>query len=235
MCQQRRRHPRRRAQEAAVQRVGIGCLDRFAQFRCVAGQDRPDQRPPSIAQRHLLLVLLRIPGRQPGSSRSGAHMSSRQVIPASIMTPRQASAAVMVATGVVFCHVTICVAGIRVLRGRRVPGHLLLLPARPGSDDRGPQERDSTGGWRSARRCRGCSSPVSSSPPATHPAAGGHGRQSPPRGRAPRRDRPGSSRGHRVLPDQDSAAGQAQTRLPAGPTPGPMPLPFQCVRADRGA
>jgi hypothetical protein len=34
-------------------------------------------------------------------------MSSRQVIPASIMTPRQASAAVMVATGVVFCHVTI--------------------------------------------------------------------------------------------------------------------------------
>ena len=76
MCQQRRRHPRRRAQEAATQCVGIGCLDRFAQFRCVARQDWPDQHPPSIAQRHLLLALARIPWRQPGGSRFGAHLSS---------------------------------------------------------------------------------------------------------------------------------------------------------------
>jgi len=32
-----------------------------------------------------------------------------------------------------------------------------------------------------------------------------------------------------------SPLGQARARLPAGPTPGPTPLPFQCVRTDRRA
>jgi hypothetical protein len=126
------------------------------------------------------------------------------------------------------------VAGIWVLRGRRVPGYLLLLPARPGSDDRGPQERDSTAGafgtalprvfisdvfLFSSHAPRGwrTRSPVTIARPGAKTGSAGEF------SRPPRTTGPGFRRG------------AGATRLPAGPAPGPMPLPFQCVRADRGA
>jgi hypothetical protein len=63
----------------------------------------------------------------------------------------------------------------------------------------------------------------------------GRGRRSLLCGRAPRRDRPGVLAATACNRTRIRHRGRRKPRLPAEPAPGPKPLPFQCVRADRRA